>query len=298
MKEPLEFRKIRDFGDIINDSIAFIGQNWKPLLKSVAVICGFFILASLAMSIVEQMKLMNIMNDKLDVAKAYQNYGSSPFATIFTWSYFLTLLLNILTYTSIPLTIYCFITLYVEKGNTAPEVEEVWSYFKFYFWRVFGSGILLGIGFIIAFIMCVIPGIYLLPAFSLVVPIIVLENGTLGYSFSRSFQLVKDNYWLVLGIIVVVFIIYFTASFILVLPINIITVGSVVTTGHKLTTTYVILNSIAAHISIVFSIINPIAVAVCYYSLTEQKEGTGLMDRIEQLGKADNNQEQASSEEY
>jgi len=250
------------------------------------------------MSIVEQMKLMNIMNDKLDMTTAYESYGTSPFAQIFTWSYFLTILVSFFTYISIPLTIYCYIALYVEKGNKAPEVEEVWAYFKFFFWRVSGSWILLGIGICIAFVMCLIPGFYLLPAFSLVVPIMVLENASLGYSFSRSFQLVKGNYWLVLGIIVVITIIFYTATMILVFPINIITVGSVLTTGHKLNSTYVILNSIAEHVAIIFYIINPIAAATCYYSLTEQKEGTGLMDRIDQLGRADTDQGQVSSEEY
>jgi len=64
--------------------------------------------------------------------------------------------------------------------------------------------------------------------------------------------------------------------------------------GGKIAT---ILTSVLGHVALVLYILPVITIALCYFSLNEQKEGTGLMARINQIGenKADNN---LPAEEY
>ena len=42
MQMKVELSQIRTLGEIIDDSILFFKQNYKALLKSYFVICGFF----------------------------------------------------------------------------------------------------------------------------------------------------------------------------------------------------------------------------------------------------------------
>ena len=130
-------------------------------------------------------------------------------------------------------------------------------------------------------------------------PIMVVENTSLGYAFSRSFELLKGNFWMVLGAIIVTAIIVFIGVMILSLPITFFTTFSMVITGHKLTSTSLILNTIASHICLVFYMLPSIAVCLIYYSLTEQKEGTGLLARMDNLGKPDiTDRNDTSDEQY
>ena len=65
------------------------------------------------------------------------------------------------------------------------------------------AGILAGLGIALGFILLIIPGLFLLTIWSLIVPTIVLEGKSAGESFGRSRELVKGNGWSVFGVIVI-----------------------------------------------------------------------------------------------
>jgi hypothetical protein len=70
-----------------------------------------------------------------------------------------------------------------------------------------GAGILAGIGIAIGFVLLIIPGLFLLTIWSVLVPVIVLERTGVFDSFGRSRELVKGNGWQVFGVLVVLFLI-------------------------------------------------------------------------------------------
>jgi hypothetical protein len=74
------------------------------------------------------------------------------------------------------------------------------------------AGILAGIGILIGVILIVIPGLYLLTIWSMIVPVIVLEGKSAGESFSRSREIVRGNGWRVFGLLIVTFLIVGIAS--------------------------------------------------------------------------------------
>src|SRR5687767_1989079 len=65
------------------------------------------------------------------------------------------------------------------------------------------AGILAGIGILIGLVLLIVPGLFLLTIWSLIVPTIVLEGKSAGESFGRSRELVKSNGWSVFGVIVI-----------------------------------------------------------------------------------------------
>jgi hypothetical protein len=70
-----------------------------------------------------------------------------------------------------------------------------------------GAAIVSGIGILFGFIACIIPGIILLTLWSVTAPAIVVERRGVFDALSRSWDLVKRNFWQTLGVIVVFWII-------------------------------------------------------------------------------------------
>jgi hypothetical protein len=70
-----------------------------------------------------------------------------------------------------------------------------------------GASILAGIAIGIAFVLLVVPGLYLITIWSLIIPVIVLENAGALESFGRSRALVKGHGWNVFGVVVITFLI-------------------------------------------------------------------------------------------
>lgn len=271
MQEKIELNKVRGFGEIIEDSIQFFKQNWKPLLRAYFYICGFFWVASLLVSLFNEIRTIQLVA-----------VGGS----VFTFTYFLAIMFELLSFLVITLTVLSFMALYKEKGNEAPAVDEVWSYVKYFFFRVFGSYIALGALIAAGTLCCIIPGIYFMVVLSLTVPVMVMENATLGYAFSRSFLLIKTRWWQTLGVIIVTEIIIVAAMFAIVIPVGLIVWGSTFLTNAAGTHIYLYSTIVVSHVLQFLYLLPIIAIALTYFSFTEQNDYGTLLQRIMMLGKA------------
>jgi len=65
------------------------------------------------------------------------------------------------------------------------------------------AGILAGLGIAVGFVLLIVPGLYLLTIWSLIVPSIVIEGKSAGESFGRSRELVRGYGWNVFGVIII-----------------------------------------------------------------------------------------------
>lgn len=66
------------------------------------------------------------------------------------------------------------------------------------------AGLLAGLGILVGLILLIVPGLYLLTRWALIVPVVVLEKRSAGESFGRSHELVRGHGWTIFGLIVVV----------------------------------------------------------------------------------------------
>lgn len=64
------------------------------------------------------------------------------------------------------------------------------------------AGLLAGLGIIVGLLLFVVPGLFLLTIWSLIIPAIVIEGKSAGDAFGRSRELVRGNGWSVFGVIV------------------------------------------------------------------------------------------------
>jgi hypothetical protein len=279
MNKNLEFRRQREFGEIISDTFLFIKQNFKPLMKVFFYLCGFFILASILSAVTHILGAGNVKN---------LNSATSPmqaYSNIFSWSYALVMLFYLGTYTAVTVSTLSYIAVYIEKGNLPPSPEEVWAYFKYYFLRVIGSTIPITILMILAFICCIIPGFYVFPALSIFYAVMIFENGSFKYSFGRAFKLANLDWWATAGAMIIIWIITYAAFVIPSLPTMILGMVSMFTKGPSGTgTTLLIISTIIQYLSYVFMMIPLIGVSLCYFNLAERLESGGLLARIDKIG--------------
>jgi hypothetical protein len=229
--------------------------------------------------------------EMLKSVKGNNTFPNRPlYADMYGYDYFLRIIVllfaTMLSYVAVYLTTYCYIVLYKEKGNQPPTVEEVWAYFKFYFFRILGSGLLLGIMTMFGLALC-FSGIYLIPAFSILLPIMVVENASFSYSFSRSFKLVNNYWWQTFGVVFVIGLIIFFINLFLAIPGQILITVQTLMTVKSFAWPLTILSGVLKGLVLFAYPLSAIAHCICYFSLVEIKEGTGLMDRIEMLGKTD-----------
>ncbi|SDF33273.1 hypothetical protein SAMN05216464_11628 [Mucilaginibacter pineti] len=294
MKQQLELRRIRDFGEIINDTFTFLKENFKPLFKALFIVCGVFILAGGATTALTMLGKIGIGNAKMNPG----TYGNKTQI----YSFFIMAMINavILAFAqfSIYLVTLCYISVYLEKKGGTPTFAEIWGYYKYYFLRILGGGILIFLLFMFGLLLCVIPGLYLMPPLYLIFPIIVMENTSFGYGFNKSFSIIKGNWWMVFGLIIVMGIIVSVLGALVSVPLQLITTAQSFLSLKGLTTPVVIVFSVLQNVIMLTYTLPAIALTMCYFSLSEQKDGTGILNRIDMFGKKPDTQTDLPSEQY
>jgi hypothetical protein len=80
---------------------------------------------------------------------------------------------------------------------------------------VTGAALLAGIAIGIGLVLIIVPGLFLITIWAVIIPVIVIERTGALNSFGRSYQLVKGNGWHVFGTLVLAWIIQFVVSLVL-----------------------------------------------------------------------------------
>lgn len=65
------------------------------------------------------------------------------------------------------------------------------------------GGLLAGLGIVAGLVLLIVPGLYLLTMWAVLIPVIVLESVPVGTAFSRSRELVRGNGWQVFGVLLI-----------------------------------------------------------------------------------------------
>jgi hypothetical protein len=278
MSEKIELEAGRDFSDIMSDTFVLVRQNFSPLIKAYFVICGLFLLTCIIIS-------------------ALYNLNSAEPTLSFLYG-FITIVFGIFNGTAIHLTILSYYVIYKEKGNIPPSVFEVWGYFKYYYFRVLGTHFLSTIGIAIGAIFCFVPGIYLGIVFSLVTPIMVIENGGLEYSYKKAFKLIKGNWWFTFGTLLLTFFLMILIVLALMVPAMAIYGGTQWLTGKNLDAIGAVVQAVMLNLSNILSIIPLTALTLVYFTLIDEKEGTSLIKRMQSFGAKNTDATDTITEQY
>jgi hypothetical protein len=94
----------------------------------------------------------------------------------------------------------------VRDGRADRSIGETYATVQPRLPALIAAGILAALGIGIGLILFIVPGLFLLTIWSMLVPVIVIEGRAAGESFSRSREIVRGNGWPVFGLILITFI--------------------------------------------------------------------------------------------
>lgn len=155
--------------------------------------------------------------------------------------------------------------------------------------------ILISIVSFIGFIIFLLPGIYLMITLSLAVPVYIFEDKSIGTSFTKSFKLVNDKWWSTFGLIMVTVLIASVLSYIFLIPMYVLMVGSIVSAMSQngndpdaifsiFTSWYTVVGMTIVMIGSYLTYLVPIiAVGFQYFNLSERIEGRGIRNQIKEF---------------
>ncbi|MFK7847260.1 MAG: hypothetical protein AB8G77_18340 [Rhodothermales bacterium] len=314
--EYVDFRKVRDFGDVINVTFAFLRQNFIPLGKCLLYIVGPVALLGGISSIGYW--------DQLSLTATEGESLSSDFqAGLFGISYLMFLLLSMLS-TVLAITIVnAYMQRYQEKGGGSIELDEVWEHTKkqigmmigtsiFSFVLYFGSfliillpmsialfntstaaSIVAGILVFFAFIIWFIALFYSIAVISMLFPIRFHEKLGLIDTFNRSRYLIQQNFGntfavlMVSGILMMILGLFFNApNYMLAFMGGLHAFGE--SDGSMFRYILIALSILGTLGSSLLYALPATAATMQYFSLVEKKEKTGLMGRIDELNEGHN----------
>ncbi len=274
----IEFRKLRDFGELINVTFEFLKQNLKKLGLSILFIVG-------------PLALITGIIGGIYSASRFNNLSTMQFS--FNWPLMFLHYFFILISIHLLVTVtYSYVFLYFEKDYAEIEVSDVFQKTKEFFLPFLGISIGVFLAVLVGTMLFIIPGVYLSVTLSTIYAVKMIEHRSFWEALERCRYLIKNNWWFTFGLIFILGIIQYFFSFIIQLPMSIVTfigaMHSVTKKGTGINEVVVIITSLVYMFSFFFYTIGIIGITFHYFNLVEQKEARGLMQKISNINETDN----------
>jgi len=287
----INFKKERDLGSIISDTFKFIRHEYKSIFRLYIRHVGWLLLLVVAMSTYYQYKSLNITGDFINSGNP-QDFLLEMVSE--TGLAILLLSLTSIAYSALSITtINSIIKSYVNNDGEIKD-EDVRQFIGQYFGNTLLSLIMVGILIFIGFLLCVLPGIYLIVPLSVIFPIIVFQEKSFSDAFTESFKLIKQNWWITFATLIVITLLIWLISSLFQLPIVIMsaieTFTSIEETGTPTTSnlagnwlymTFYVLASLAQYILVIVTLISMVFI---YFNLNEYHNKTGTLEDIDRIG--------------
>lgn len=308
----IEYNRIRDFGQKMNATFAFIRQNFKSLCKSILFIAGppVLVVSLLSGSFIGD--IMSFSTQGAGNPGLLTSYMMSP---SFWGQVALIFIFFIVSGVMTLATINNYILLYGEKRTNQIEVSEVWERVRSTFWMHFASIFIFSLMLVLMYIVIavffvalatmspilvffgviiLIPGfLYIAISTSLTFIIRTYEPISVVNAMIRSVKLVSGKWWSTFGLMMILYMIVGIISYIPLIPYYIMlvvssmhstdpaTFGAPSASMQWLTTIFFTLYYL---IYLLLGTLPNIGLAFQYFNLVERKEAKGLLSQIENFG--------------
>jgi hypothetical protein len=298
--ETIEFRKVRDFGEVLNASFFFIRLHVKPLLLNLLFLAGPFILVGSVLPGLLVIPWISTFTDMPDGA-----------AEGFSLSLFMSMLVNFLSFivgsVMVAGTVYEYMLLYMQRSNGLVQSGEVWKAVRKDFFRILGtltgltivavSGFtiigsltFLILGPVAGMLAMLALGIFLTVSLSLVLIIRLYERCSLIKAIQRSYELTRTNWWQTFGLFVICYVVQSTLVWLVIMPFYLFLVSqqlfsndsaSMMASSLILATITGVLFILAVMVSFCMTLV---VSAFQYFNLSERKDAGGLLAKIRSMG--------------
>lgn len=205
----------RGLGDILSTAFEVYRANAGKLITIVAMVVVPLTLLLAILTVALQNNAESIVQTTID-----PQTGQITSATVDTSSFGTTILLTLIS-ALLAAVIQQLLTGALTKGAAGSvlgrtvDVKESYGYALSRLWGLIGLAILVGLVVGFGFLLLIIPGIIFLVFLAVATPSFVVERLGVTAAMSRSWNLVKGNWWHVFGVIVVTYILIWVVSAVL-----------------------------------------------------------------------------------
>lgn len=274
--EKIDLNQVRGFSDSITVTFNFIKQEFKPLLRSLAllVLPWIFIDLLIKVFVVGDMVTHSMTPGFPVGGRIIEVLGSYLLALLVMYW----LLLFVISY----------IRVYMDHFHQEPEFtvtsREVWQVMLTFFGKLAGESLLFLFIVTLGFMFLFVPGIYFAVAFIFAPFFIVFREKSVSASLGASMDLVRGRWWNLFGYLIVLQLILGALSYVFTIPYLVVIFKSAFTqeapNGYELSLG-LMFSTLGQYL---LQIISIVGIAVRFFSFLEKDEHTGLLSKIEQLG--------------
>ncbi|WP_457654449.1 hypothetical protein [Rhodocaloribacter sp.] len=311
---PIDFRRKRDFGEVLNVTFRFIRQNLAPLSKSLLFFVAPFLVVAMLFNVAVQVQvfsggfLSGEGGTPPDFSGLLLNYAGITFFSLIAGTMAWAVILG-------------FMRLYDAHGPGGHPVQAVWEearglsfrmlgtvafflmivsvfYIFFAFFISIGVAVFAQAGAVVAglFTFAAVVGfvaglVYVVTILALLFPMRAFERIGLIEGAGRSLRLVRGYWWQTFGVIFLAWFLSSVLGGIFSMPSVVLSFLQGMNTleggGTALRVLLVVFGVLGGLASSLLYSIPMLATAFQYFNLVERKEGVGLMARIERLAEDD-----------
>jgi hypothetical protein len=186
-KNIMEIKKERTTGELINDTFAFVLQNFVGLYKPIllfaspsALISAFFY---------SKLQLSLLTN---------QEYGNTTINNII---YITTLVVaNVLLYG----VVYGYVYFHIKEGKNKFSIDDIGTYMKHYMGKISAALLFMITFIVIGLFLFIVPGIYLCIPLLFLVAVLLFEGLDFQMAFLRCLLLIKGKWWSTFGMFLLI----------------------------------------------------------------------------------------------
>jgi hypothetical protein len=285
-------RRTRDFGQTISDTIQFLKGHWKNLLILYFIFVVPFLLVGTLLGAGSFSAFFG------QIGSGISNMDN-PLSLI-TPQFAIALILYFTAAVAYLTVINIYLKGFEESGGHSPSVSAVGTKFMGKFLSNIGYMFVVVIGIVLLAFMAIIPVVgilaftfgswYILICLSLLFPLNTIEDNPFMHSFSRMFHLIRNRWWYTFGLVIILMVIYYFFAAVIGLVVNLVFgLGAINFLDTKagmsmMTKKYFLVSGLSSIVTQIFFLIIHVGIGIHYFTLREEKDGSGLEDRLDQLG--------------
>ncbi|MCH7410608.1 hypothetical protein MM239_14465 [Belliella sp. DSM 111904] len=274
----IQFKKRRELGEILSDTFSFTRQNYKPLI-------AVLIKTSLIPYIL------------VVLASVYYQYVVADLAMLQSTNFGIGIgamgIASLIFFATSSSTVFSFIKEYEACKGVDLDHNYILDEAKSNFGNMIGLALLAYLMLIFGLVFFVIPGIYFMVPIAMFFPVVLFREMSIFSSVGESFRLIKGYWWVTFGTLIVTVVVIGIMSFAFSVPSLVYTMvksmvsisqsGDLSTVGQSQDFIAILLNAIASAGSNLLSVVLLIALGFIYFDLDEEKNRTGLRQKIDEL---------------
>lgn len=187
-ENKINFRKIRTNGDIISDTLQFLKNEHKTILKLLSV----YVFPFLILNAFLQVKVQQTILEKVDIYDTEALMAN--FGPVYL-NFFLASLFALFVQSLLIGAFYTYMEAYIKKGKDNFELHDITPQLFSNSLQALMANFVLFALVLLGAMLFILPAIYFANSFSILVFVFLFEKNNLGQSMQRAFQLVHTQWW-------------------------------------------------------------------------------------------------------